>query len=156
MANLRALVITGCLASLVSLAAFPLAGDSPTEPQEYAAVLAYASCAPWDGPAVAIGFYTSPARCGEAKSSRLNINLWRGLPLKAGQRFELARATSVGSASFCPRENQCEAAESGSVWIESHEPGKSISGHYEFAFKKAGRVAAKFRANWCDLRQRCG
>ena len=119
-------------------------------------MLAHASCAPWDGPAVAIGFYTSPTRCGQAKFARLNINLWRDLPLKAGQKIELSSGTSKGGVSLCEKENQCEAANSGAVWIDSIEQGKSITGRYEFAFKKAGRLEGKFRATWCETRQLCG
>jgi hypothetical protein len=150
------MLMAGCASIFLCAAVQPLAGDSPSGQSDYATVLAHDSCAPWDGPAVTLEFYTSPARCGEARSARLNINLWRGLPLKAGQKFELTRTATVGSASFCPQENQCEAAESGTVWIEGIEQRKSIAGRYEFAFRKAGRLAGKFRANWCQIRRLCG
>jgi hypothetical protein len=156
MTHLHRLLTAGTIAALYCAGAAPLAGNAHSEPSEYAAVLAHASCAPWDGPAVAIDFYSSPAQCGQAKSARLRINLWRELPLKAGQKLDLSRATSAGVASFCAQENQCEAADSGTVWIEGLEPGKSISGRYELAFKKRGGLAGKFRANWCKNRQLCG
>ncbi|HUK54226.1 MAG TPA: hypothetical protein VL099_13125 [Candidatus Binatia bacterium] len=149
-------LVAACAALLLGPVVQTLSGTSDSSQGEFVAILAHASCAPWDGPAVAIEFYTTPTRCGEAKIARLNINLWRNLPLKAGQKFELSRATTTGVASLCARENQCEAAESGTVWIEEFEAGKSVSGRYEFSFQRAGRRAGKFRAKWCDLRMMCG
>jgi hypothetical protein len=147
--------ISASMAALLFLAISPLAGHANSDSVDYVSVLAHHSCAPWDGPAVAIEFYTSPTRCGQGKSARLSINLWRNLPLKSGQKFELSHATSVGAASLCVKEGQCEAAESGTVWIEEFDSGKSVSGHYEFKFRKAGQLAGKFRASWCEIRQMC-
>jgi len=155
MSTLRGWVLAGWAAILFCGAAQPLAGDSASNTGEFAAVLAHNSCAPWDGPAVAFEFYTSPTRCGQAKSARLNINLWRDLPLKAEQKFELARGTTAGAASLCARENQCEAAVSGTVWIEDVRADKSVSGRYELVFQKAGRLAGKFRAEWCRTHELC-
>ena len=155
MSVLRTQVIAVCIAALMVAGIELLAGGSPSSQNEYATVLAHRSCAPWDGPAVAIEFYTSPTECGRARSAQLNVNLWRNLPLKDGQKFELSRGTTDGSASLCARENQCELADSGAIWTDRIVQGKTVSGRYEFAFKRAGHVAGKFRAVWCENRQLC-
>ena len=151
MSILRGLLFAELVALVLGAGVQKLDANLAAEENEYATVLASNSCAPWDGPAVAIAFYTTPTRCGQAKSARLSISFWRGLPLKEGQKYEFSGGASAGVATLCFEEGRCESAETGSVWIEGIEQRKSIAGHYEFIFKKAGHITGKFRAAWCPL-----
>jgi hypothetical protein len=148
--------ILGSAAILVSVAALLISSSRANNQKEFDTALVHRSCAPWDGPAVQIEFYVSPARCGRPQVSNLRIALWRDLPPVAGQKMELGGNSKMGVASYCPQENQCEAAKSGSLVIESYEEGKGASGSYDLVFPKAGRLAGRFRAAWCAVRIRCG
>jgi hypothetical protein len=157
----RQWMILGFAALLFGLAArFLSSGRAEVQKEdrkekEYETVLVHRACAPWDGPAVEIEFYASPARCGRPQASNLRIALWRNLPPKAGQKIEF-KGDRPGVASFCPQENQCEAAKSGTVEIESYEESKGASGRYDLEFTKAGRMTGRFRATWCAMRFLCG
>jgi len=146
----------GLAAFLLVLAPRFFTSASSEDRKEFETALAHRACAPWDGPAVEIEFYDSPARCDHPPASRLRIALWRNLPPKAAQKIEFGGDEKSGVASYCPRENQCEPAKSGSLEIESYEEGKGAAGRYDLVFPKAGRLKGRFRADWCPIRTRCG
>jgi len=148
--------IAGCAALLFIFAALFFYRARAEERMEFETVLVHTDCAPWDGPALEIEFYTSPARCDENRASILRISLWQNLPPRAGQKIQFGRDPKLGAAGYCPQENHCEAAESGSVFIESYERGKGASGRYDLKFPKAGRLSGRFRAAWCETRELCG
>lgn len=152
----RKLWIAGGATALFALASLFLYTTRAEDRKEFETVLVHRACAPWDGPAIEFEFYTSAARCGQTKASALRIALWGILSLHAGQEIQLGRDPKLGTASYCPQENDCEAAKSGSLFIESFERGKGATGHYEFVFPKAGRRTGSFRAAWCDTRMMCG
>ena len=83
----RSFLFAGLVAVVLGAGVQKLDANFAAEENEYVTVLASDSCAPWDGPAVVIAFYTTPTRCGQARSARLSISFWRGLPLKEGQRY---------------------------------------------------------------------
>ena len=152
----RRWIILGFATLLFALAARFFFSGSADNRKEFETALVHRSCAPWDGPAVEMEFYTSPARCGAAQGSNLRIALWRDLPPKAGQKIDLGIESRSGAVSYCRQENQCERAKSATVEIESYEEGKGASGRYDLAFPKAGRMTGRFRAEWCVMHTRCG
>ena len=156
MQSMRRYWVLACTALLLFLAGKFVAGSRADDRKEFEAVLVHKSCAPWDGPAVEIEFYSSPARCSEPQVSNLRVALWRDLPPKPGQKIDLGTDSKLGAASYCQEEYKCERAKSGSVLIESYEEGKGASGKYDFVFAKAGHLTGRFRASWCAMRIRCG
>jgi hypothetical protein len=144
------------VAVLFAFAVFFLYSTPAEDQTKYESVLVHTACAPWDGAAVEIEFYTSPARCGQNVASTLRIALWGTFSPPVGQEIRLGRDPKLGAATYCPQENKCEAARSGSIFIETYERGKGATGHYEFVFPKAGRRTGNFRAVWCETREMCG
>ena len=75
--------------------------------------LIQSSCAPWDGPAIAITLASETPQCERAPSGPyLSLGVWRGLPLRDGQVVKFGSGTDNGYASRCAKENDCQRADS--------------------------------------------
>jgi hypothetical protein len=96
MKSQRSQLIAGSAAFLFVLASLSLIAMRAEDRKGFETVLVHTSCAPWDGPAVEIEFYTSPARCDQNRASILRISLWRNLPPRAGQKISLGRDSRSG------------------------------------------------------------
>ena len=116
-----------------------------------------ASCAPWDGAAIAM---TIAARPFEPKQPveppYLNINIWKDLPLHDGQTVKLSTGSQAGSASRCLKEGSCEAAISSEIRFDKFKPGSSATGHYELHFKNGDTLSGAFDLKWVEVRMFCG
>ncbi len=116
-----------------------------------------ASCAPWDGPAVAMTVATKPFVPKHASEPPyLNINIWKDLPHYDGQTIELTSTSSAGSASRCLKESQCELATSAEIRIDHFKTGSGATGHYELRFKSGETLSGNFDLTWVDTRMICG
>ena len=114
------------------------------------------SCAPWDGPAIAITLTSEPAQCKRTSEPFLSIGIWRGLPLKSGQVVKFGQGSDAGFASRCKKEGDCERAQSGTVTFEQYEEGSGASGRYELHFKGDETLSGTFEVKWCEERVICG
>jgi hypothetical protein len=114
------------------------------------------ACAPWDGPAIALHFSSTPLKCEKGDIVELTVSFWRELPLHDDQTFVLDAKSKWGGASYCKGgEQPCEGATSGTIHIESFTRGKGAGGTYELGFPKLGRVKGSFVAQWCHGRIVC-
>ena len=114
------------------------------------------SCAPWDGPAIAITLSQEAAQCNRAPSGPyLSMGVWRGLPLHDGQVVSFDTHSNNGFASRCAKENDCQRAESGTIEFEKYKDGSGARGHYELHFKGGETVTGAFDVQWCDTRGMC-
>jgi hypothetical protein len=114
------------------------------------------SCAPWDGPAIALNLSSTPLKCGKGDVIELSVHIWRELPLHDDQTFVLDEKSRWGGASYCKGgEQPCERATKGTIHIERFERGKGAEGTYELEFPKRGRVTGSFHAKWCEMRIMC-
>jgi hypothetical protein len=139
---------------LISL--LPAAGSAP-ENSSFPHVSMSASCAPWDGPAIAIEFSHTPLQCGKPRTVELTIALWKELPPRSGQTIPLDANAKAGQAAYCPGEGKpCELATTGSVHFDTFVREKRAVGNYNLIFPKAGRLTGSFRADWCHARILCG
>ena len=142
------------LSSLILIAV--IATGTPAN-SSYAYGLMQASCAPWDGPAIAITLTTEPAECKRAVSGPfLSMGVWRGLPIHAGQVVKFGAGSDAGFASRCVKEGDCERAESGEITFDTYKEGTGATGHYTLHFKKGETIEGHFEAKWCDMRIVCG
>lgn len=115
------------------------------------------SCAPWDGPAIDVTLTKEPAQCKkEPGGPFVEIGVWKGLPLHAGQEVQFEPGSSTGFGTYCEKAGQCERAESGTIVFEKYKEGSGASGHYELHFKSGKTLAGSFDAKWCDNRALCG
>jgi len=114
-----------------------------------------ASCAPWDGPAIAIRLTSEPAQCKNVSGSYIDMGVWRGLPIHAGQVVSLSSsAGNEGFASKCSKVGDCERAQSGTITFDTYQESSGASGRYELHFK-SGDELGKFDAKWCENHIMC-
>ena len=114
-----------------------------------------ASCAPWDGPAIDIRLTAEAAQCKDVTGPYLDMGVWRGVPIHAGQVVKLSSSSeNEGFASKCTKVGDCERAQSGTITFDTYKDGSGATGHYELHFK-SGDVSDKFDAKWCEERVVC-
>lgn len=117
-----------------------------------------ASCAPWDGAAIAMTIGSKPAQPKHAvEPPYLNINIWKDLPLHDGQTIRLGSTSQAGSAIRCARDGSaCEVATSTVIRIDRFRRGSGATGHYELRFKNGDNLSGSFDLTWVDVRMICG
>jgi hypothetical protein len=145
------------IASLIfTLGLFAVASAQSPKPT-FSTGYIQASCAPWDGPAIAITLASRPFEPkSEPKPPSLNINIWKDLPLHDGQTLSLG-SSQTGSAIRCMKEGgACEVATSAEIRIDRFKAGSGASGHYEFHFKNGDTLSGAFDVKWVDVRMMCG
>jgi hypothetical protein len=114
------------------------------------------SCAPWDGPAIAITLTTEPAQCKRIAGPFLSLAIWRGVPIHAGQVVKFGPGSDAGWAARCAKEGDCMPAQSGTITFDNYEERSSATGRYELEFKDGGILKGTFAVKWCEERVRCG
>ena len=114
------------------------------------------SCAPTDGPAIAIMLTAEPAQCKRVTGPFLSFAIWRDLPIHAGQVFEFGSGSNAGYAARCEKELDCKVAQSAKITIDQYQERSSASGHYELQVKGGETLKGKFEVKWCEERVFCG
>jgi hypothetical protein len=114
------------------------------------------SCAPWDGPAIAITLTAEPSQCERIKGPYISMGVWRGLPIHAGQTVKFGSGSDAGFGSRCAKEGDCQRAESGTIVFDKYEEGAGARGNYELHFKGGETVKGNFDVQWCKTRAICG
>jgi len=114
------------------------------------------SCAPWDGPAIDVRLTKERAGCKRGSEPFVDIGVWRGLPIHAGQEVKFGSGSDAGFASRCVREGNCERAESGRIVFDTYDEGSGARGQYELHFKGGEILKGSFDAKWCEERVICG
>jgi hypothetical protein len=114
------------------------------------------SCAPWDGPAIAIRLTTEPAQCKRFTEPFVSIAIWRGLPIHAGQVVKLGAGSDAGSAARCAKEGDCKLAQSATIVFDNYQERSAAAGHYELQFKGGEILKGTFEVKWCEERVICG
>jgi hypothetical protein len=137
------------------MAAISVASAASGFQSSFAFGLIRGSCAPWDGPAIDLRLTTEPAECKRASEPYIDIGMWRGLPIHAGQEVKFGAGSDAGFASLCAKVDDCQRAESGWIQFETFEQGTGSRGHYELHFKGVETMKGSFDAKWCQERVIC-
>jgi len=149
--RVRKNVVPIALLALIAIAASAKA-DGPT----FSHGVMQSSCAPWDGPAIEIRLTTEPARCKRVTEPYISIAIWRGLPIHAGQIFNLDAGSGAGSVARCTKEGDCKLTQSATIVFDKYREGASAAGHYELQFKGGEILKGTFEVKWCEERVFCG
>ena len=112
------------------------------------------SCAPWDGPAIDIRLTPEPGQCKNVSGPYIDMGVWRGLPIHAGQVVKFGSGSNDGFASRCAKVGECERAESGTIVFDTYQDGSGATGRYNLRFK-SGEVSGSFDAKWCENHMVC-
>lgn len=145
--------IQSVLATVVAVVAIAVTAVSAPAGFSYGTI--QSSCAPWDGPAIAVTLTNEPAQCKRTSGPFISIGIWRGLPVQAGRVVKFAPGSDAGFASRCKKEGDCERAQSGTITFDRYEEGSGASGRYELHFKGDETLSATFDVKWCDERAIC-
>ena len=124
--------------------------------QSFSHTLISHSCAPWDGPALALYLTSTPASCGKVEGPYLSIYIWRDLPANGPKTIVFKEGGDNGGASRCMKANECERATSGRVSFSKFGENGEVRGTYEFHFKDGSVEQGSFNAEWCHERIICG
>jgi hypothetical protein len=128
------------------------AGRSAEPASTWPHAVMQASCAPWDGAAIAVFLNGAKSGC-DVSYPLINIYVWQ-LPVTPGQKIVLAG--NVGGASRCQLPNQCERATHAAITFDRYEEGKGGSGTYDLVFPGGEHEHGSFKAAWCNVRMPCG
>jgi hypothetical protein len=150
-------VALGAGAACVLALAMAVWAKAPAQGTSFGYAVVRGSCAPWDGPAVAVTLTEQRASCKQAVYPQLQIAVWRGFPIVAPATIEFNdKADNGGAAVLCTAENACQRAVSGEVKFDSYNDGKSAKGSYEFTFRDGTTMKGTFDAEWCQEKIMCG
>jgi hypothetical protein len=114
------------------------------------------SCAPWDGPAIAITLTTEPAQCKRIAGPYVSLAVWRGVPIHARQVVKFGAGSDAGWGARCAKEGDCKSAQSGTLIFDNYQERSSATGQYELQFKDGGTLKGTFAVKWCEERVICG
>jgi len=144
-------IVTAAVLALTAIVASAKA-DGPT----FSHGIMQSSCAPWDGPAIAIRLTTEPAECKKVSGPFLSIAIWRGLPIHAGQVVNLDAGSGAGSVARCTKEGDCKLTESATITFDRYQERTNATGHYELQVKGGEILKGSFDVKWCEERVICG
>ncbi len=149
--HIRKTIVTVAVLALTAIAA-----SAKSDGPNFSFGIMQSSCAPWDGPAIALRLTTEPAECKKVSGPFLSISIWRGLPIHAGQAVNLDAGSGVGSVARCAKEGDCKLAQAATIVFDRYQQGASAAGHYEVQFKGGEILNGTFEVKWCEERVICG
>ena len=155
----RRQVAVAAIFALAAMGAIASSNEAPNEPRDelpFSYGTMQSSCAPWDGPAIAITLTREPAQCKRIAGPFLSLAIWRGLPIHAGQVVKFVPGTDVGWAARCVKEGDCTPAQSGTIVFDHYQQDSGAAGHYELQFKSSETMKGSFEVKWCAERVFCG
>jgi hypothetical protein len=142
------------ITAVLALAAIAATASPDESPFSYGTM--QSSCAPWDGPAIAITLTREPAQCKRVAGPYISLAIWRGVPIHAGQVVKFGPGTDTGWAARCAKEGDCNPAQSGTIVFDHYQERSSAAGHYELQFKSGETMKGSFAVKWCEERVICG
>jgi len=142
------------MAAFLALTAFAAIASPDRSAFSYGTM--QSSCAPWDGPAIAITLTTEPAQCKRIAGPYLSLAIWRDLPIHEGQVVKFGPGSDAGWAALCVKEGDCKPAQSGTIIFDSYQERSGAAGRYELQFKDGETLKGNFTVKWCEERVICG
>ena len=149
--HIRKKIITAAMLALTAIAA-----SAKEDGRNFSYGVMQSSCAPWDGPAVALRLTTEPAECKKLSGPFLSIAIWRGLPIHAGQTFNFGAGSNAGTVARCAKDGDCKLSQSATITFDKYQDRVSAAGHYELQFKDGEVLKGSFEVKWCEERVFCG
>ncbi len=121
----------------------------------FPAAFARASCAPTDGPAVAVELSES-AKSEPLTPPLIRVYVYQSRSLASGKAWSLAAPYTEAIATFCSSETACENATRGTVRFDPTSSADILSGTLDAIFPTKGAVQGPFRAIWRTTQSMCG
>ena len=114
------------------------------------------TCAPWDGPAVAL-FLTERAAVDSYPSPPYSaITVYRSLPQLLGRRFEVGPDTpNLGSGQACPATGNCAPGRGASIAFGGLNPDRTVGVAYRLEVAGRPVLTGRVRARLSPMPRRC-
>jgi hypothetical protein len=114
------------------------------------------TCAPWDGPAVAL-FLTEHAAVDSYPSPPYSaITVYRSLPQLLGRRFEVGPDTpNLGSGQVCPGAGSCTPAPGATIAFGGLNPDGTVGVIYRLEVAGGPVQTGRVRARLSPMPRRC-
>jgi hypothetical protein len=139
---------------IVGLVALGCATPLPQGPTLNAVLVE--TCAPWDGPAVALFLTEQPAVDSYPAPPYREITLYHRLPQLLGRRFEVGPDTpNLGSGQSCPAAGDCAPVPSATIAFGGLNPDGTIGVIYRLEVAGGPVQAGRARARLSPVPRRC-
>ena len=139
---------------IVGLVALGCATPLPQGPTLNAVLVE--TCAPWDGPAVAL-FLTERAAVDSYPSPPYSaITVYRSLPQLLGRRFEVSPDTpNLGSGQACPAADGCAPVPGATIAFGGLNPDRTVGVTYRLEVAGRPVLTGRTRARLSPIPRRC-
>ncbi|HEU5218753.1 MAG TPA: hypothetical protein VFU23_08835 [Gemmatimonadales bacterium] len=129
--------------------------SNPTGPSLNAALVP--TCAPWDGPAVALFLTDRLAVTTYPAAPYVSITVYHGVPDILNQRFDVtATSQNVGFAQQCPAQGGCITAQAASVTFGGQDADSTIDVTYRLKLDAGRVISGSARARLYPQQVFCG
>lgn len=142
-----------CVDGQVRILSQPVITQAPVGKGNYPYAVIRNSCAPWDGPAVAIYLTKTQVTSNDVPFPYIGISLWRSFPPPLNQPISLQ--AEQGAGNRCRSSQECESAVAATVTFTSYDDN-GAAGTYELKFKNGEVERGSFQGRWQRIRQFCG
>ena len=114
------------------------------------------TCAPWDGPAVALFLTEQPAVDSYPSPPYSAIVVYRGLSQLLGRRFEVGPDTpNLGSGQACPAAGSCAPAPGATIAFGGLNPDRTVGVTYRLEVAGRPVLTGRARARLSPMPRRC-
>ena len=145
-----------CLSITVVLPASCDSDGIHAPPRGLPHAVATRTCAPNDGPAVAIYLTTTAVQTLEPSAPYLRTAVWQPLDGLRGRSWSLASGSTEGAAWFHSTAMTFEIAIRGNVTVTSVSADNRVEGTMDVTFPRSGRIRGGFKATWVAQTMLCG
>ena len=108
------------------------------------------------GGSISIFFTPAAVSLDSLRPPYLTVSIWKKLDDVAGHTLRWPVEESIGAASLCTSESECQVAESAVVTIGPIAADSVLFGRIELGFKDRPTVTGSFRAPLRPRRYLCG
>jgi len=145
-----------CLSIVIVLLAGCDSDGIHAPPRDLSHAVAAHSCAPNDGPAVAIYLTSAAVQSLEPSTPYLRAAVWQPLDGLSGRSWSLASGSTQGAAWFHSTATTFEIAIRGKLTVTSVAPDNRVEGIIDVTFPRSGRIRGAFAATWVARTMLCG
>jgi hypothetical protein len=115
------------------------------------------TCAPWDGPAVALFLTDEPSTAAYPQPPYSGITVYRSVPEALGHRFDVGPATQdIGNAQICPAAGECQPVRAASVTFRGLAADSTVAITYRLELTSGRVITGQARARLHPLMEMCG
>ena len=115
------------------------------------------TCAPWDGPAVALFLTDQPAVATYPSAPYSSIVVYRSVSDVLGKRFDVSPETqNVGYAQICPSGGECQPARGAWVSFGAFNADSTVRVEYRIDMAPDRVMRGKARARFHPTAALCG